>query len=75
MPHITVKIWPGKAEKEKQALAEAVTQDVMKHLGASADSISVAIEEIESSKWEDTVYVPEIAPAMDKLYKKPGYKM
>ena len=26
MPHIIVKLWPGKSEKEKARLAEAITQ-------------------------------------------------
>ena len=29
MPHVIVKLWPGKSEKQKQRLADAVTKDVM----------------------------------------------
>jgi len=29
MPHIVVKLWPGKSETRKAHLAEAITKDVM----------------------------------------------
>jgi len=75
MPHVIVKIWPGKTERQKQDLAEAVTKNVMDILGNSEASVSVAIEEVDSDRWRDEVYQPEIAGQMDRLYKKPGYTM
>jgi hypothetical protein len=41
--------------------------------GSTEASISVAIEEVASAEWMRQVYEPEIAPAMERLYKKPGY--
>jgi 4-oxalocrotonate tautomerase len=29
MPHVIVKLWPGKTEKQKTQLAEEITQSVM----------------------------------------------
>jgi 4-oxalocrotonate tautomerase len=29
MPHVIVKLWPGKSERQKTRLAEAITKDVM----------------------------------------------
>jgi len=29
MPHVIVKLWPGKSEQQKKELAEAITKDVM----------------------------------------------
>lgn len=75
MPHVVVKIWPGKTEAQKKDLAEAVTRNVMDILGNSEASVSVAIEEVESDRWRDEVYLPEIAGRADLLYKKPGYTM
>lgn len=75
MPHVTVKIWPGKTEAQKQELAEAITQDVMQILGNGEASISVAIEEVESDRWREEVYLPEIEGRPDRLYRKPGYTM
>ena len=75
MPHVIVKIWPGKTEAQKQALAEAVTKNVMEILGNSEGSVSVAVEEVDSERWREEVYLPEIAGQPDRLYKKPGYTM
>jgi len=76
MPHITVKLWPGKSEKQKALLAERIVKDAMEVLGYGEESFfSVAIEEIKPEDWAEQVYKPEILSNMDKLYKKPGYTM
>jgi 4-oxalocrotonate tautomerase len=75
MPHVSVKMYPGRSEKEKAELAEAIVQDVMDIIGAGRSSISVAIEEIPSQEWKEKVYEPEIIEKSDKLYVKPGYSM
>jgi hypothetical protein len=31
MPHVIVKLWPGKSERQKQQLADAITRDVMEN--------------------------------------------
>jgi 4-oxalocrotonate tautomerase len=73
MPHVVVKLWPGPTEQQKARLAEAIVKSLALTMDASADSISVAIEEVTSRDWMEKVYRPDIAPNMDKLYKKPGY--
>lgn len=75
MPHVIVKLWPGKSEEQKQRLADAIVKDITRILNSSDDSVSVAIEEVASSDWRETVYRPEIAGKPDQLYKKPGYSM
>lgn len=75
MPHIIVKCWPGSSEEEKAKLADRIVQAGVEILGKGEDAFSVAIEEVNPNEWADKVYRPEIVPAMDKLYKKPGYKM
>jgi 4-oxalocrotonate tautomerase len=75
MPHIIVKLWPGKTEQQKSLFAEKIVKDAMEILGSKEDSLSVAIEEIKSEDWAGEVYKPEIEPQLSKLYKKPGYKM
>ena len=47
MPHVIVKLWPGKSEKQKARLAEAITKDVMDVLGYGEESVSVGMEEVE----------------------------
>ena len=29
MPHVIVKLWPGRSEQEKQQLADAIVKDVV----------------------------------------------
>lgn len=73
MPHVIVKLWPGKSEQQKQRLAEAITKDVMDTLHYGEESVSVAMEEVRSQEWADKVYKPDVKDKWDKLYKKPGY--
>jgi 4-oxalocrotonate tautomerase len=73
MPHIVVKLWPGKSEHQKQRLADAITKDVMEILNYSEKSISVAMQEVKPEDWAAEVYRPEVQGNIDQLYKKPGY--
>jgi 4-oxalocrotonate tautomerase len=75
MPHVIVKLWPGKSEEQKRRLADAISKDVMNILNYGEESVSVAIEEVSSKTWAEKVYKPDILDNSDKLYKKPGYTM
>jgi 4-oxalocrotonate tautomerase len=46
MPHVIVKLWPGKSEPQKIRLAEEIVKDVMNVLNYGEESVSVAIEEV-----------------------------
>jgi 4-oxalocrotonate tautomerase len=73
MPHVIVKLWPGKSEQQKARLAEAITKDVMEILHYGDESVSVAMEEVKSQDWLEKVYKPDIQNKRNTLYKKPGY--
>jgi len=75
MPHVIVKLWPGKSEQQKKRLAEAIARDVMSVLNYGEESVSVAMEEIEPQEWAERVYRADILGHPEKLYKKPGYTM
>jgi 4-oxalocrotonate tautomerase len=75
MPHVIVKLWPGKSEEQKKQLADAITRDVMKVLHYGNESVSVSIEEVDSQDWAEKVYKPDIVNNSQMLYKKPGYTM
>ena len=74
MPHVVVKMLPGRSEAQKRALSNAITEAVMTHAVCGEDAVSIAIEDVGGTDWKPLVYNPEIAPKMDQLYKKPGYK-
>ena len=73
MPHVIVKLCPGKSEEQKNRLAEAITKNVMDILNYGEESVSVAMEEIKLGDWVAKVYRPDIKNKPDNLYKKPGY--
>ncbi len=75
MPHVIVKLWPGKTEKQKAELAKRIANDVMDVLHYGEESVSVALEEVSAADWAEKVYKPDIIKNSDKLYKKPGYTM
>ena len=75
MPHIIVKLWPGKSEKQKQRLADAIAKDVMEILDYGEESVSVAMEEVSSRDWAERVYKADIRAKPDQIYKKPGYRL
>ena len=73
MPHVIVKLWPGKSEKQKQQLADSITSAVLKSLGYGEDSVSVSFEEVAATDWTEKVYKPDILGGRGTLYKKPGH--
>jgi len=73
MPHIVVKLWPGKSEQQKTQLAGEIVKDVMAVLGSREESVSVAFEEIKPEEWTEKVYMPDIQDKRKTLYKEPGY--
>jgi 4-oxalocrotonate tautomerase len=75
MPHVIVKLWPGKSEQQKRRLAEAITRDITTVLNYGDESVSVAMEEVAAAEWAEKVYRPDIVDKAATLYKKPGYDM
>jgi 4-oxalocrotonate tautomerase len=75
MPHVIVKLWPGRSEQEKKQLADAIVKDVVTYAKCDESSVSVSIEEINPAEWAEKVYKPDILDKKDRLYRKPGYSM
>lgn len=73
MPHVRIQMYPGRTEQMKKELAQAITDDMVRILGANADSISIAIEEVDKERWDSEVYDKIIVENASDLYKKPGY--
>ncbi len=73
MPHVIVKLWPGRSEQQKQKLADGVTKAVVTSLGYGEDAVSVSLEEVDPADWTEKVYKPDILNGRGRLYKKPGY--
>ena len=73
MPHVIVKLYPGRSDQQKTRLAEEIAKDVVAIAGCKEKSVSVAFEEIKPEDWAEKVYKPDILDNQEKLYKKPGY--
>jgi 4-oxalocrotonate tautomerase len=72
MPHVIVKLWPGKTEEQKQALTDEVAKAVIATLNCRAEAVSVGIEEVASQDWAEKVSKPDIAAKRDTIYRMPG---
>ncbi|TCL66453.1 4-oxalocrotonate tautomerase [Rhizobium sp. BK251] len=73
MPHIAVKIFPGRSEQQKHEFAAKVIEAAKSVFGSSDTSLSLAILDVAPEEWDVEVYGPEIQANEDKLYKRPGY--
>jgi len=73
VPHVIVKLWPGKTQAQKQALSDAIVRDVTSTLGYGDESVSVGFEEVPAREWSGKVYGPDIQERWATLTKQPGY--
>lgn len=73
MPHAVVKMYPGRTDGQKQALAAEITAAIMKVTGCGEGAVSVAIEDVQPADWAASVYVPDIIEKPTTIYKQPGY--
>ncbi len=75
MPHVIVKLWPGRTTEQKTDLSNKIIEALKTAIDATDSSISIAIEEIPKEKWKELVYDAEIIKKEELLYKKPGYSL
>lgn len=73
MPHIIVKLYPGRSEEQKRQLTGKIIADAMEALKCEEKTLSVAFEEVSPEDWPEKVYRPDILDRTGQLYKKPGY--
>lgn len=55
MPHISIKMYPGRSEDVKRELAEKTRNFFAKEMYADAKYFSVSIEDVEMEKWKEEV--------------------
>ncbi len=73
MPHVIVKLYPGRSGEQKKQLANEIVKSVVEIAGCKERSVSVAIEEVEPDDWALKVYLPDIIENEEKLIVAPGY--
>lgn len=51
MPHVIVKLWPGRNDEIKGNLAKRIANTVAEELNVDMGDVSVAIEEVPREEW------------------------
>lgn len=72
MPHIDVKMFPGRDEDLKKKFAEKVIEAASITLGAPKDDFSVSIEDVDPDRWNEDV-ADKVNPKdikAGKMYRK-----
>jgi len=72
MPHIVVKMLKGRSEEQKERLAAALKDTLMKEIGASGSHVSVSIEDYTAEAWQG-IFKEEITDQPETLRIAPGY--
>lgn len=75
MPHVIIKLYPGRSEEQKQLCTQKIVETLIETLKTDEKSISIAFEEIPKEVWKEEVFLPDIMEKEKILFKKPGYNM
>ncbi|MCH8295826.1 tautomerase family protein [Candidatus Poribacteria bacterium] len=73
MPHVNIKLYPGRTEEQKQLLTQRVIEAIDESFGVASKYVTVAFEEITPEEWHDVVVKPELEDKKELLYKLPEY--
>lgn len=75
MPHIIIKLWPGKTYEQKSELVQKFKEDMSETLGVPESAVTVAFDEIRREEWYEKVHVPLIeGNKTGDVFKPKGYK-
>ena len=53
MPHIDIKMFPGRNDEMKKELADKIVEAAMETLGCPKEALSVAVTDVEQADWND----------------------
>jgi len=70
MPHINIKMYPGRSEEVKAKLAKHTKEFMIKELEMDEKFISVSVEEIDKENWQSEV-MGKIKE--EELYERPNF--
>lgn len=74
LPHVNIKHFPVALSEERESeLVAAVTKAVQSAFGCDEGVVSIALEPVEQSAWDDDVYRPELVGRRELLRKTPNY--
>ena len=70
MPHIAIKMYPGRSEELKKEIAVKTRDFLAREMGMEEKFFSVSVEDIEKDQWQEDV-VDKIAK--DDLYVESNF--
>ena len=70
MPHIAIKMYPGRSEELKKEIAVKTRDFLAQEMGMEEKYFSVSVEDIEKDQWQEEV-VDKIAK--DDLYVESNF--
>jgi len=73
VPHVVVKLWPGKSEQQKTRLAQEITDSVMSVLNYGTQSVRLGLRKSNRRSGRRRCTAPISKPNGTSSYKKPGY--
>lgn len=74
MPHISIKFFPTElSDQDVAKINSTVTELISDCMNVDEKYISIALEPVESEKWDKTVVEPEITGKKQLLIKEPDY--
>lgn len=73
MPHIAIKMYPGRDDATKKKLADAILETASRELARGKEHFSVSIEDVPQDEWKEKVY--DKVKSDKNTIIQPGYEM
>ncbi|AMW79614.1 hypothetical protein AMD27_12425 [Acinetobacter sp. TGL-Y2] len=74
MPHINIKYFEQPlTDDQLLKINEGISQVFLSIFECEAGAISIALEPIKATEWNQKVYIPEILNRANLLHKSPNY--
>ena len=73
MPYVAIKAYP-KDKETKEKLVERINEVFLEVWGCPQEAISISLEEVAPSDWEEKVQKPEVDANRDKMMIYSGKK-
>ena len=73
MPYISIKAFPKDEETKKKAV-DQINEIFLNTWGCPQEAITISVEEVAPTEWNDMVKIPEIVPHQEKMMILDGKK-
>lgn len=74
MPHIIIKLWPGRTMEQKRAVCIPVGIALHDATGIELSHISVSIEEVQPDEWDEKIRKGELVRRASEIVIPEGTK-